>query len=159
MKPLYILTFLYSPGEALPIMPMPTHNEGGSHGLKAFNTVNRVIDQINANPRSDPDFRSYAQDRRRPPYDGDKPLTSTITTHGPDSKGVPSGIRPFTIRELAALQGFPPNHTFAGSTTQKTKQIGNAVPPIVAKTLFTSIVNELKLRDGVVEPDHIIIED
>jgi DNA (cytosine-5)-methyltransferase 1 len=148
---------IISPGETLPQMPKPTHNETGTRGLKPYNTVNRAISKLQTCPRSDPDYRLYAPANRRAPYDGNKP-TGTITTQGADGKGVPSGLRPFTVRELAALQGFPPKHVFAGPVTQQIKQIGNAVPPIVAKVLFSHIIKELTRADGVVEPDHIIID-
>lgn len=43
-------------------------------------------------------------------------------------------IRCLTIREAAQIQGFPANHTFAGSRDDAIKQIGNAVPaPFIQK--------------------------
>ena len=69
----------------------------------------------------------------------------------------PSGTRDFTLREYAALQGFPPNHVFAGSYVKK--QIGNAVPPVVAKVLFESIKRQLDRVDGVVEGRETMIID
>ena len=38
--------------------------------------------------------------------------------------------------ELARAQGFPPNYKFQGSDKDVTKQIGNAVPPGLSRTLF-----------------------
>lgn len=46
----------------------------------------------------------------------------------------PSGIRYFTDRELACLQGFSFEHRFDPRGAKK--QIGNAVSPIVAKMFF-----------------------
>lgn len=40
-------------------------------------------------------------------------------------------LRPFTIKELQQIQGFPKNYLFHGKDTSVIKQIGNAVPPIV----------------------------
>ena len=65
----------------------------------------------------------------------------TLTCKGGDNYH-PSGNRTFTIRELASLQTFPLYHTFAGARgiTARKKQIGNAVPPVLARALFKTIV-------------------
>lgn len=47
--------------------------------------------------------------------------------------------RRLNIRELAALQTFPDDYEFVGSTYSKHKQIGNAVPPLLGK----KVVEEL----------------
>ena len=41
--------------------------------------------------------------------------------------------RKFTLRELAALQGFPADYPFCGNATSQRRQIGNALPPQVAR--------------------------
>lgn len=47
--------------------------------------------------------------------------------------------RRLNIRELAAIQTFPDDYKFFGSTYSQHKQIGNAVPPLLAK----KVVEEL----------------
>ncbi len=42
-------------------------------------------------------------------------------------KDYPQGVRPYTVREYARLQGFPDSFQFAGTDNQKYTQIGNAV--------------------------------
>jgi DNA (cytosine-5)-methyltransferase 1 len=45
--------------------------------------------------------------------------------------------------ELAAAMGFPPEYEFAGSKTEVTEQIGNAVPVNTAKALTKRLlINE-----------------
>lgn len=44
----------------------------------------------------------------------------------------PTQHRPITHREAARLQSFPDGFKFCGSKTQIAKQIGNAVPPLLA---------------------------
>lgn len=55
----------------------------------------------------------------------------------------PSETRPFTTREYARIQTFPDNWSFAGSTGQIYKQIGNAVPVNLAFAVGQEIVRSL----------------
>ncbi|MCI6177523.1 MAG: DNA cytosine methyltransferase, partial [Campylobacter sp.] len=50
--------------------------------------------------------------------------------------------RAITPREAARIQSFDDNFIFCGSKTQVCKQIGNAVPPLLAKALADEIAKE-----------------
>ncbi|KMO56800.1 cytosine methyltransferase, partial [Lacticaseibacillus rhamnosus] len=48
--------------------------------------------------------------------------------------------RSITVREAARIQTFPDDFYFMGSRTQAFKQIGNAVPPYLAKKMAQTIL-------------------
>lgn len=56
-------------------------------------------------------------------------------------------VRYFTVRELARLQTFPDEWHFANSWTESRRQLGNAVPVMMAETLGRLIHAELDRLD------------
>ena len=49
-----------------------------------------------------------------------------------------------TLRMVARIQSFPDEWIFSGRKTAAYRQIGNALPPLVARALGVSLINALK---------------
>jgi len=81
---------------------------------------------------------------KRLPWDG---LSRSITAHiGKDGYWYihPEQHRTLTIREAARIQTFPDHFRFAGPPSHAFRQIGEAVPPLLAQALGRKIRSELK---------------
>jgi DNA (cytosine-5)-methyltransferase 1 len=66
---------------------------------------------------------------RKLAFDFPCPTVVTMPNHAGTSMCHPTELRTLTVGELAAVQEFPRDWKFAGSPTDKCRQIGNAVPP------------------------------
>lgn len=52
--------------------------------------------------------------------------------------------RGLSVREAARLQSFPDNFKFVGTINSQQQQVGNAVPPLLAKAVFEKILKDYK---------------
>lgn len=56
--------------------------------------------------------------------------------------GLPSATEahPLTVRQAATLQDFPTDHPWQGTTRTRFRQVGNAVPPTIARVFGTAVM-------------------
>ncbi|MDA9159796.1 DNA cytosine methyltransferase [Rhodobacteraceae bacterium] len=93
-------------------------------------------------------FNGYLGHRK---IDPDAPAP-TITARGDDKGGVviihhPKNHRRMTVRETAIIQSFPIDFIFWGTNTSAYRQIGNAVPPILAEQIAKSVKSTFRQVD------------
>jgi DNA (cytosine-5)-methyltransferase 1 len=80
---------------------------------------------------------------QRLPLNGPSPTILTART----SYYHPTEARYLTPREAAACQSFPNDFKFCGSQTAMFRQIGNAVPPLLARALG-EVIKDIKFSNG-----------
>lgn len=78
----------------------------------------------------------------------DKPVKTLMAHIGKDTYSHihydSEQARVITVREAARLQSFPDGFIFAGTMNPAFRQIGNAVPPLMAAAIARSVMNSLK---------------
>jgi DNA (cytosine-5)-methyltransferase 1 len=90
----------------------------------------------------------YKADPQRP--------TRTIKAHGGQYTGPFSWHnRPFSVAELKRLQTFPDGYCLAGGHRVATQQIGNSVPPQLARILALAVTEQVFDRPSPVPLDYM----
>ncbi|MFM9487885.1 DNA cytosine methyltransferase [Pseudomonas monachiensis] len=62
-------------------------------------------------------------------------LTTKCLSYSNGRFGHPSQMRGISLREAASLQTFPRSYRFFGSLQSRARQVGNAVPPLMARSI------------------------
>ncbi len=144
-----MLTICHSPGEVLPPFPKSTHSGDPAKrqrlNLSPLSTINDTIRGLQEGDVHH-NLHRVRLPQPLPPYDADAPLPRCITCSGGQNYH-PSGLRKFTHREYACLQGFPRNYVF--TAPRVLRQIGNAVPPSIGKVFLEEVKLSLMRADGL----------
>lgn len=82
--------------------------------------------------------------------DWGKPSPTVVTNPAMPATDLchPSEIRPLSVEEYKIIQEFPLDWKFAGTTSDKYKQIGNAVPVGLGRAIGREILNHLENNDS-----------
>ncbi len=110
-----------------------------SHTITGLHRVQFLIDSLHVQPNWKSFTKKYGYSIADSVADSDRPGHTVHTGHGiPEFH--PGGLRRLTARECARLQSFPDSFEFFGSLSAKYKQIGNAVPPMLARAIAEAIM-------------------
>ena len=99
------------------------------------------------NHKFQPGARSYPGHTGSPLDEPAKALKAGVhgVPGGENMLARPDGsIRYFTVRESARLQTFPDDYVFHGSWSETMRQLGNAVPVKLARTIGDAVARKLK---------------
>lgn len=93
-------------------------------------------------------FRRLSWERPAPTITGRANRKGSALCH-------PEAVRPISVREAAAIQGFPNDWQFVGAMNAQYMQIGNAVPVQLGKAIGAAIMKHdaSKRRNAVRHPD------
>jgi DNA (cytosine-5)-methyltransferase 1 len=134
--------------------PHPTHApiaKADFLGLKPWVSIAEALKGI-PEPDTKNDLRNHSASQYKLRFNGyighrlinpDLP-SPTITARGDERGGVvihhhPKNHRRMTARETALIQTFPIDFEFIGAKTSAYRQIGNAVPPLLAEHIAESV--------------------
>lgn len=124
--------------------PTPLYNADGSDGFAKWIGVGEALSFL-PNPDEPNDIPNHEYSKYKLRFNGyighrmidpEKPAP-TVTARGDNKGGVvvlhhPDNQRRMSCRELAIVQGFPVDYVFSGTRSSVYRQIGNAVPPLLA---------------------------
>ena len=137
--------------------PTPTHSKNANKFAPWQTTADALAGLGNPVRRADGDFGHYRIPGART-YAGHtgSRLSSPAKTLKSGVNGNPGGentviarngrIRYFTLREMARLQGFPDSYKLRGARSVLVRQLGNAVPPLLAKAVGRQVKKALGKR-------------
>ncbi len=139
------------------IFPDPTHDKDAENGKLPWVSVRQALENI---PDPDGPDAHLVPNNEYSKYkisvknftghrvtDPDKP-SPTILARGDGGGGVCAiphynGVRRMSVRESATVQSFPLDFVFSGARGSAYRQVGNAVPVLLAKRIAESVMSLL----------------
>ena len=95
------------------------------------------------------DFTGYTDVYGRLKWDAPAPaLTTRCISYSNGRFGHPEQDRAISVREAASLQTFPGEFILTGNLNSQARQVGNAVPTMLAQTFGEHVMK--RLRQSVV---------
>lgn len=124
--------------------PNPTHSEKDFTRYKPWLSIGEALKDL-PDPDKEHNLKNHTYSKFKLKFNGyignraidpNKPAP-TVTARGDSKGGVvvlhhPDNLRRMSVRELASTQSFPLDFEFSGTNSSAYRQIGNAVPPILA---------------------------
>lgn len=137
--------------------PEPTHAENlGLFGKKKWVSIGEALFGI-PEPEEEHSLFNHTYSKFKLKFNGylgnraidpSRPAP-TVTARGDEKGGVvvlhhPNNHRRMSVRELALAQSFPIDFVFEGNNSSAYRQIGNAVPPLLAFAIASIFPKEFK---------------
>ena len=97
--------------------------------------------RISAVPEGQSLYKGYSDAWKKCPWDE---ASCTIKENHGGVNLHPKLPRVLTAREMARLQSFPDDFIFEGKKNKQLVQIGNAVPPLLAKAIGLSVIHSIE---------------
>lgn len=139
-----------------PLQAGETHTEVPNHVASALTDINlrRLRASKPGGDRFDwpselrlachKEHRGHSDVYGRMSWDAPAPALTTKCTGISNGRfGHPEQDRPISVREAACLQTFPRDFVFEGGIKTATRQVGNAVPPLLAQRMGEAFVRHL----------------
>lgn len=138
--------------------PEPTHSENVDmfNSKKRWVSIGEALKNI-AEPEEEHSLSNHTYSKFKLKFNGylgnraidpNKPAP-TVTARGDEKGGVvvlhhPNNHRRMSVRELALTQSFPIDFIFEGNNSSAYRQIGNAVPPMLAFAIASIFPKDIK---------------
>jgi DNA (cytosine-5)-methyltransferase 1 len=106
---------------------------GGGRPIDLTKPCNTILASAGGNKTHFLDTLGLAPEYHRHLHEGGSPRSGTLP-----------GARRLTVQESALIQSFPPGFAFSGPRSAQYRQVGDAVPPLLAFVLGRALVRQLR---------------